>query len=75
MHVQASSSVSDEVRNLQHKLSETGETAIKQSERLRKVREEKRTLDLENTELKIRLNKAEVSIYNFACSVFFYLYY
>ena len=50
----------DEVRTLQRKLSETGETAIKQSERLREARTVKRTLDLENSELKFKLKKAEV---------------
>ena len=54
------SSLQDEVRTLQRKLNETGETAIKQSERLREVRALKRTLDLENSELKSQLKKAKV---------------
>ena len=57
---QGGKSLAGEVRSLQQKLSDTGETAIKQSERLREVRAEKRTLDLEYSQLKIRLNKAEV---------------
>ena len=54
------SSLQEEVRTLQRKLNETGETAIKQSERLREVRALKRTLDLENSELKSQLKKAKV---------------
>ena len=58
-----SSSLQEEVRSLQSKLSEERDMAIKQGERLSQVRASKRGIDLENSELKLSLRKAEVRYY------------
>jgi len=58
--LQTISDLQESVLSLQRELNETGELAIRHSERLRSVRSEKRTIDLKNSELIIQVRKAEV---------------